>query len=140
MNRMANFQYLIKALGTPEYREEFFLVNELKYLKINLDNAILYFKGLFINDKDKILYVFSDTKLYILSINKDEEYTLEVQILNINEIKNVKYIKKYYDNKFKLNFIINDNIIELNPNMDINTYHKDDYNEIVQEIINKLIN
>ncbi|HIG0358268.1 DUF3908 domain-containing protein [Clostridium botulinum] len=140
MNRMSTFKYLVEGLGRPEYKQEFFLLNELKQLNINLENVILYFKGLFVDDADKILYVFSDAKFYILSINKGEENTLEVQILNINEIKNIKYIKEYYDNKFKLSFIVNDVTVKLNPKLDTNMHHVHNYNEIVQEIISKLIN
>lgn len=139
MNRMSTFKYLIEGLSRPEYSQEFFLVNELKKLNINLENAILYFKGLFNDNVDKILYVFSDIKFYILSINKDEKNVLEVQILNISQIKNIKYSKEYYDNKFKLSFTVNNNSIKLNPNIDTNMHYKHNYNEIVQEIINKLI-
>jgi len=133
---MGQYSELISKIeNSCDYELERIMLHEIKNINLDIDKSIIYIQNLFVYGKLPILYSFSAEKIIRISIKDEEEHILNVQCYNKFEISNFAYDKECYRNIYKIYFSMNNDIYTLDPAIDTNRNHVDNYNEIASEIV-----
>lgn len=141
---MNDYNYLVWLFNenvTEKKRIEFRLLNEVENLNIVTENIICYLKNLFVSQEDKqpILYVFTEKNVFKIYTNENDNEKIEVGLCKKSDIKNISYLVDYQKN-YILKFDFNNETQVLNSIKDTNDAGIKDYNYIITMLINYFVN
>lgn len=118
-----------------KYEIEKIMLDELKNISTDFEESIIYMQNLFLEEKTSILYAFVNERIIKISIIDKEMYKLNVKCCSKFEIRDLSYEKVFYNNTYKISFVMNDEECILDPSCDTNEFRSNNYNNIAASII-----
>lgn len=124
--------------GSSKYKLERALLDEARIYGVDDENDICYLQNLFVENKNPILYVFTNEKVIMFLVDNESDCNITVKLCKKSNLKNISYTHAYYDSEYTVEFLMNGEKIVLVPNNDTNTIHSYKFNNNAKNIIEYL--